>query len=159
MSDFDRIKDYVFTKALGLLPARMDTLAARAMLLAIGLQESRFEHRVQIGGPAHGYWQFEMGGGCAGVLRHPAVSKLMRGVCTERCVVPYVSNLYQAIVDDDILACCAARLLLYTLPDPLPAQNEREEGWRQYTEAWRPGAPHRHTWDAFYDRAWLSLME
>ena len=28
------------------------------MLLAIGLQESRFVHRRQIGGPACGFWQF-----------------------------------------------------------------------------------------------------
>ena len=37
--------------ALALLPAAMNTPQARCMLLAIGLQESRFVHRRQIGGP------------------------------------------------------------------------------------------------------------
>ena len=36
--------------ALALLPAAMNTPQARCMLLAIGLQESRFVHRRQIGG-------------------------------------------------------------------------------------------------------------
>lgn len=36
--------------ALALLPATMDTPEARIMLLAIGLQESRFEHRRQLVG-------------------------------------------------------------------------------------------------------------
>ena len=47
--------------ALALLPAAMNTPQARCMLLAIGLQESRFVHRRQIGGPARGFWQFERG--------------------------------------------------------------------------------------------------
>ena len=41
--------------ALALLPAAMNTPQARCMLLAIGLQESRFVHRRQIGGPARGF--------------------------------------------------------------------------------------------------------
>ena len=64
--------------ALALLPAAMDTPQARCMLLAIGLQESRFVHRRQIGGPARGFWQFEQGGGVRGVLAHPASAALAR---------------------------------------------------------------------------------
>ena len=37
---------------LALLPAKMSGSKAKIMLLAIGLQESRFEHRRQMGGPA-----------------------------------------------------------------------------------------------------------
>ena len=39
----------ILDPALALLPPSMDTVRARMMLLAIGLQESRFEHRRQIG--------------------------------------------------------------------------------------------------------------
>ena len=46
--------------ALKLLPEKMDSQAARAELVAIGLQESRLKYRAQIGGPARGYHQFEM---------------------------------------------------------------------------------------------------
>lgn len=48
--------------ALRLLPPAMDTVKARVMLLAIGLQESAFAARRQAGnGPARGFWQFELG--------------------------------------------------------------------------------------------------
>ena len=53
------VRTYALPAACSLLPARMDTRAARALLVAIGLQESRFEHRRQIGGPARGFFQFE----------------------------------------------------------------------------------------------------
>nr|WP_316904517.1 hypothetical protein [Ralstonia mannitolilytica] len=61
--------------ALAILPSAMDTREARVMLLAIGLQESRFMLRRQVGGPARGFWQFEEGtkmsrGGVWGVYLH-----------------------------------------------------------------------------------------
>ena len=58
---------YTLPSAFALLPPAMDTPDARVLLLAIGLQESKFSHRLQIGGPARGYWQFEQGGGVRGV--------------------------------------------------------------------------------------------
>lgn len=48
----------------------MDSAAARCQMLAIGLQESRLQHRRQNGGPARGFWQFEKGGGVKGILFH-----------------------------------------------------------------------------------------
>ena len=60
------------------------------MLLAIGLQESRLTHRRQIGGPARGLWQFERGGGVAGVLRHAASRDHALSVCDARRVAPGV---------------------------------------------------------------------
>ena len=53
-----QIIDTAVGQALALLPSAMDTPQAHCMLLAIGLQESRFVHRRQIGGPACGFWQF-----------------------------------------------------------------------------------------------------
>ena len=43
-----KINDEVLTPALRLLPASWDSKEARVMLLAIGLQESRFTHRFQV---------------------------------------------------------------------------------------------------------------
>src|SRR5690606_12018619 len=62
---------------LALLPEPDSSREARAMLLAIALQESRFMHRRQIGGPARGYWQFEVGG-VRGVMTHRHTSTLAR---------------------------------------------------------------------------------
>ena len=83
----DAILRTAINPALGMLPAKMDTDAARVMLLAIGLQESRFEHRRQMGnGPARGFWQFEKGGGVKGCVQHPSSAHHLRQLCAARGV-------------------------------------------------------------------------
>ena len=47
---------------------RVDSPEAEVLLLAIATQESALRHRTQVGGPARGYWQFERGGGLAGIM-------------------------------------------------------------------------------------------
>jgi len=144
---------HVMPAAFSLLPPNMDSREARVMLLAIGMQESRFKHRKQIGGPAHGFWQFEGGSSAAvgGVLRHPATSKYAGKVCDALRYRPEREAIYEAITDNDTLACAFARLLLWTLPNALPTN--ADEGWAQYLAAWRPGRPHPETWPAFYEQA------
>mgnify|MGYP001576466703 CR=1 FL=1 len=68
----DTLLTTAIVPAFAMLPSKMDTTEARAEMLAIALQESRCQHRAQIGGPAKGYWQFEQGGGVRGVLSHPS---------------------------------------------------------------------------------------
>ena len=142
--------------ALRLLPPKMDTPAARAMVLAICLQESRMKYRRQLGGPARGYAQFELGGGVRGVLTHPASQAHIKYVLTALDYDPMSdpAACYQAIEHNDILAAAFARLLLWTLPTPLPMRGDAQGGWDTYIAAWRPGKPHRDTFDAFYDQAW-----
>lgn len=136
-------------EALGGVMSRFDSPEARVMLYAIGLQESRFQHRRQVGGPARGFWQFERGGGVAGVLNHPASRGPAAAVLTLRGVP--ASGAYAALEHDDMLACAFARLLLYTDPRPLPAT--ADAAWDYYLDNWRPGKPHRQTWDALYAQA------
>lgn len=138
---------------LKLLPDYMDTMSARAMLAAIGLQESRFEHRKQIGGPARGWWQFERAG-IYGVLTHSATKDIIADVCARLAIPPVEIFCHELVAYHDALAACFARLLLWSLPYRLPAEEETDEAWRQYIEAWRPGKPHRATWNKFYDDAW-----
>lgn len=143
----------VIVDALALLPKRMDTPQARVMLLAIGLQESRFEHRHQIGGPAHGFWQFESGGGVKGVMEHPSTKGHAAALCAARGV-PFVrSFVFDALEFDDVLAAGIARLLLWSDPKPLPANDDPKAGWGLYLRTWRPGKPHPSTWDKFYGQA------
>jgi hypothetical protein len=148
--------------ALAMLPVRMSSSAARANMLAIGLQESRLIHRFQkIGhdpyakGPARGLWQFERGGGVFGVMTHRATKDLAVFVCAER-KVPFDSSLIHARLEfDDVLAAAFARLLLYTHPKALPGEAATyEESWQYYLSLWRPGKPHRATWNEFHDQAW-----
>lgn len=142
------------TPAMALLPSRMDSVQARAMLIAIGLQESEFQHRRQLGGPARGYWQFERMGGVHGVMLHPATHATIAEV-TRRLDYPFqVDVLYDAIENNDVLATCFARLLLWTIPAPLPEELEDDIGWNQYLDGWRPGKPHPERWPSRFDAAW-----
>ena len=93
------------------LPARMASDEARVMLLAIGLQESRFRHRLQMPlrpgmppGPARGFWQFERGGGVRGVMGHPASSRLALEVISSRNLRPNSPTVWAALATDDVLA-------------------------------------------------------
>lgn len=127
-----------------------NTFQARRFLLAIALQESGLRHRRQLtasgleNGPASSFWQFEQGGGCAGVLRHSAVAARTRVLCANFNVEPTSGGLWEAMRYNDIVAATAARLLIYTLPYGLP--ETATEGWTQYVSAWRPGKPHPEKW-------------
>lgn len=148
----------IVTPALRMLPPAMNTPPARAQLLAIGLQESRFLHRRQINGPARGFWQFEWNG-CKAVLSHDGVAPSARAVCAALDVRHEPGQVYAAIEHHDVLAAAFARLLLRASPKPLAPRDEPEKGWALYIDAWRPGKPHRQTWDAFYDLAWEAVVQ
>lgn len=149
----DKIRASAIAQALALLPARMTSPAAEALLLAIGLQESRLTHRRQIGGPARGLWQFERGGGVRGVLLHPASREHAVTVCRARGVEPTERAVYAQLEHDDVLAAAFARLLLWTDPLPLPALGHVDAAWNLYIRTWRPGKPHLHTWPRQYQQA------
>lgn len=143
--------------ALTLLPPSMDSRAARAMLIAIGLQESRFQHRRQVNfGPARGFWQFEKAG-VRGVMRHIDTRGHLEAALRElryESIIGKTAELHYTIEDNDVLAAVFARLLLWTVPGRLPQITEHDRAWEQYIEGWRPGKPHRNTWRALYDEAW-----
>jgi hypothetical protein len=137
---------------LAQLPAAMSSPQARVMLYAIGLQESLFIHRFQVvqgkpkaKGPARGLWQFERGGGCKGVIQHPASRFWMHRIMS-RLNIPFTpAELWAAIEHDDALAAAAARLLLFTDPKALPAVDDAAGAWLLYLRTWRPGAWARGT--------------
>lgn len=126
---------------------------ARVLMMAIAGQESAWEYRRQIGGPARSFWQFEAGGGVAGVLSHPASAPKIKAVCGELLVPCDVPTVYEAMAWHDVLAACMARLLLYTDPAPLPDVGAVQAGWGYYQRTWRPGAPHPDVWPARYGTA------
>lgn len=124
---------------------------ARRLMLCIALQESgpNLEARYQNSpsaspGPARGWWQFEQGGGVAGVLQHAASRTMAAEACAGVTVVAQAAAVWRAIEGNDLLACTFARLLLWTDPRPLPAAEE--PAWEYYLRNWRPGKPHRAAW-------------
>jgi len=162
MSPAEYLTD-VIPAALALLPPQMDTQEARAMLIAIALQESRLTYRKQIGGPARGLHQFETGGVRA-VLRHAATEAHARSVIDALGYPPCdplsqadVAALHANFTVDDLLDCAFARLLLYADARPMPPAGAHDLAWDIYIFGWRPGKPHRQTWNDFYDEAWATL--
>lgn len=148
---------HVVPAAMGVLPPNMDSPAARAMLIAIGLQESKFLWRRQQNfGPARGFWQFERTG-VRGVGKHkasmPHLNSALRYLRYES-LIGQTANLHYAIEDNDVLACVFARLLLFTVPAALPDRLHPQEGWEQYLDGWRPGKPHPETWAANFTEGW-----
>lgn len=128
------------------------------MMLAIALQESRLTYRAQIGGPAKSYYQFEQSGGVHGLLRHSATKDLVAATCAKLDYAPIEATIYHAMEHNDILASAMCRLLLWTVAGPLPQRGDHQYAWEYYISGWRPGKPHRHTWDAFYDQAWQEAL-
>lgn len=143
--------------ALSFLPPKMDSNEARAMLLAIALQESQCCERRQIKGPALGYYQFELNG-VIGVLNHPISSSHVVEMCQLFDITCDPTSIYRAIQYHDILASALARLLLRTSPRPLPLMTEGEKGWEEYVQLWRPGKPKYSTWHDNFTKAWRIVI-
>lgn len=149
--------------AMALLPVQMDTPEARVMLLSIGLQESRFTTRQQIGGPARGFWQCEQGtqasrGGIWGFFLHPASRYWLSGMCDERGVSFDPVSIYSALDQDDVLAAGVARLGLFTDPQRLPAVDDCASAWALYLRVWHPGKPKPDTWPALHAQAAAAVV-
>jgi len=151
--DIELFIRFSLSPAMSLLPTSMDSLAAKKILIAIALQESNLNYRRQIGGPARGFFMFEQGGGVLGVLTHQASKPHIQRVLTSLDYSPDSdpSECYAAIEHNDILACCFARLLLWTDPSNIPT--EIKGAWELYLRTWRPGRPHPEKWASNYNAA------
>jgi len=161
----DSILRTAVNPALQLLPAKMDSDAARVMLLACGLQESEFKHVYQkvhgnpyAKGPARGYWQNERGGIFC-VMTNPATREHAQAVCRARSV-PFDQVLIHARLEfDHVLAAGFARLLLWADPKPLPGVDaDHETAWQCYLRCWNPGKPRREAWDANHAAARAQVL-
>lgn len=155
--ELGKVVDLCVAPALALLPSSMGSSASRVMLLAIGLQESRFNFRRQMGnGPARGFWQFEKGGGVKGVMTHSRTFLHAQALCKARGVQFTPAQIWNALERDDVLAAGFARLLLWSDPASLP--NNYEGGWQLYNRTWRPGKPHPETWPDYFEMSKVIVM-
>lgn len=153
----EQLLRFAIPAAYTLLPSAMASDRATAMLLAIGLQESRLLHRRQLfGGPARSFLQFERIG-VAGVMSHRSSRVIIAHAIETLRYTPSVEVCYEAIEHNDVLAMCFGRCLLWTLPSSLPHRDQADEAWQQYLKAWRPGKPHKDTWPECYAKAWAAV--
>lgn len=147
MSEFlHRINHGSLNEGLNLLPRGLDSLKARALLLKIGLQESRFLYRRQMVGsppkpvgPAVSFYQFERGG-IEGVLRHKATRTHVLGLCSHFGLQPATPQIWEAMKTNDALGAAMARLNLYWAPGSLPDIDNVDDSFAYYLNCWRPGA-------------------
>jgi len=141
-----KVLELVIFPALELLPPKLTSEPALVQVLANGYQESKLKERYQLGGPARGLWQFELGGGVKGVMWHPSTHDMAQIVCSARQVAFDQQTIYHRLAEDDILAAAFARLLIYADPQPLPAVNDEKGSWECYLRTWRPGKPRPDDW-------------
>lgn len=156
----DYIRTYVIPAAFSLLPAPMASREAAAMLLTIGLQESHFDARKQLRGPARSFWMFETEG-ARDVIQHPHTA----GPIIEAAAAlkyPFLRTMTAdevigAMQHNDVLACCFARCLLWTGAGAMPHRDQSSVGWTQYVNLWRPGRPRPSVWPVFFAEAWARI--
>ena len=152
----ETLKSYVIPAALALLPAKMDTPEARAMLVAIALQESNLQYRKQIGGPALGFFMWELPQ-VGLVLRHEVIGPMALKVLADLAYsvgAPPFENIHAAMQHNDVLQCAFSRLLLWPDAAPLPQRGDVQGSLATYLRVWRPGKPHPEKWPASWAQAW-----
>jgi hypothetical protein len=151
----DLIVRHIIPAAYRILPPEMASQEATALLVAIGLQESRFEYRAQMHGPARGFWQFEIGG-VEGVLAHDHTGGSIRTALRALRYDPTTpaERLQVLLEHNDVLAACFARCLLWCDPRRSPLVTEPSYGWQLYIDCWRPGKPRPETWRDYFAVAW-----
>jgi hypothetical protein len=128
---------------------------ARVAVLTIAGQESNWQHRRQIGGPARSYWQFEKGGGVAELFQK--TPRQLAAICAALDIPFDLSTVFEAMAWNDTLACTMARLLLWQDRAPLPAIGDKQAAWQYYLRNWRPGAPRPEAWPGNYDKALAAI--
>lgn len=144
------IANRIIPAAYDLLPAKMADRRATREMVAAGCQESAFTDRYQVlngggRGLANGLWQFEASGAVKGVLTHPATrSHAHNALAALAYKQRDARDVWVLLEHNDVLAAVFARLLLWSVPAPLP--ETEAAGWSQYLTAWRPGKPHPETW-------------
>jgi hypothetical protein len=136
----------------------------RRFLLAVAMQESgtglsaRYQNAPSVSpGPARGFYQFEQGGGVAGVLAHTRSKALALRACAACEVAAQSGAVWRAIEGHDRLATAFARLLVWTDPQALPT-TERD-AWSCYMRLWRPGKPHPENWPINWELAGDAVNE
>jgi hypothetical protein len=147
----DELRKNMILCAIDLLGKKFNGSSARQIMAAIAYQESNFFYRHQVGGPAHGFWQFEMNGGVLGVITHNATKSYARRVCAHHKIAFDKRVIFNEIEFNDELAACFARLLLWSDPDPIPI--DISDCWQYYIDNWRPGKPHPDRWETSWRQA------
>jgi hypothetical protein len=133
-------------------------MEARVLLLAIAGQESGWTNRLQIGGHARSFWQFEREVVRA-VMTHYRSTGKVSALCKALEVPRETMTLHEAVAWNDNLAVGMARLLLWTDLAPLPRIDDPGSGWKYYLRNWRPGKPRPDAWAARHSASVAAIRQ
>ncbi len=138
---------------LGTTPA-YDGDNARLQLLATIGQESNYHDRVQIGGPARGWCQFERAGGCREVLTN-VHTKAQAVAILDFLRLPTNDEMaiFSLLAWNDFLAVIFGRLNYWRDSHPMPVIGDEEGAWKLYIRVWGAGKPDRNRWSTAYQGA------
>jgi len=149
-------KNYIYPAAMELLPEKMNSPEAKALLTAICLQESGFKHRKQIGGPALGFFMWELPQ-VSLVLRHEVIGPMALKVLADLAYsvgAPPFEKIHDAMQHNDVLQCAFSRLLLWPDAAPLPKRGDVQGALAAYLRVWRPGKPRPLDFPGNWAQAW-----
>lgn len=150
---FDRSVVVPVLKHMAVVEPRLDSLAARQLLVGTAMAESGLRHQLQFpNGPARSVFQIEPETlRLIGVwltnsqARHKFVPRLSALLPAWMLPLPLASHprwdslpqLLRGLADhvtfDDHLACALARLLYWSIPSPLPAPGD----WVRQADYWK----------------------
>lgn len=157
MKVIEYVTRIVYAAALSFFPRHLDSPEARALLTAIALQGSGLRDRMQHGSSiTHSLWAFDIAT-LRAALTHSHSKPFIGPVLSAMGYDQMPTTSYEAIKHNDVLACCYARALLCTHPQPLPKQDETELAWSYYFDLWRPGMSGRQAWPHNFETAWRAI--
>lgn len=126
---------------------------ARMLMLMTPLQETNLVTRLQEGGPAHSFFQFERGGGLTRVMGNPRSDAMLKKICAALCIPYDIATVFQAVIWNDPLAIALARLDYWLDAHAIPPATDEDALWTYYLRNWGPGKPDRGRWGDWYPKA------
>ncbi len=153
----EAILEQIIEPGLALLPPALNGDDASVLLLATGLQESRFCYRRELGGYGLGYWKLHADK-VARVFAHAGCREPLERLCEAVGVECTPRAVHAALEYNDQLATAITRLLLHTATRRLPAQAHPEQAWLLYLQLWKPALPRHLSWTPLHRNACNALQ-
>lgn len=130
------------------LPDHLNTVEAEAMLLAIGMQETKFELSNCVNSDRMGFFR----------VSTRDIIKLITIDWTSKLLLDIANGankfINELVLEDAHFCALCARLMLSITGESLPNLNsDPSESWNLYLKTWKPDNPKRETWDAYWMHA------
>lgn len=141
----------IIIPALSLFDPYLASKDAIVLLLIIGYVESGYATRLQVNGPAKGFWQCEIES-VVNLFNETFFVQTLPTLASHFNVECNALSFFDQLPENDQLACCVARMNLETNPLQLPPAGAVLDSYQYYLNTWRPGKPSKTRWINSYKR-------